>query len=625
MNRDLIKWFLVLGMVFLVFKFATNESSRTDKINDQIKYTNISYSVFTNDVENKAIKKVEIYDSVGYQYKVIAHKDSSTDAYVLYLPYSLVSNIEFSKMLVSNDVQLSFKEKESESIWTAIIGQVINLGLLFLFMWFIFGFIGKKSNGGIMGMMKHKGKVVVSDVKFSDVAGNSETIEEIKEIVDFLKDPQRFFDMGAKIPTGLLMSGPPGTGKTLLAKAVSGEAGVPFISLSGSDFVELFAGLASSRVTSLFKEAREKAPCIIFIDELDAIGKSRGRGFSNNDEREQALNKILVEMDGIGTDRSRPVIVLAATNRPDELDPALLRPGRFDRQVTVGLPDVGAREKILKIHSKNLNIASDVNWNRIAKGTPGFSGADLANLCNEAALMAGRKGKKEIDAESIEEAKDKILMGVRHGFVMTPAQKSLTAYHEAGHAIVGWVKEQLNTHDSVYKVSIIPRGQALGVTIFTPESDRISYSREEIKASIATLYAGRIAETMAVGEDKTTTGASNDIDRATGLAYNYVTKWGLDGFSFNKNDSKINGIGPVYYGRHEKHIDGRERLLSDHDLETIDSRVRKLLEECYSEAYRILENNKYELEEMRDLLVEKETIDVDDIQMIMNRRRMKQD
>lgn len=619
MNRNLIKWFLILMAVFLFIKFNSSDTEKKEKTPE---YTSMDYSQFSEEVKNRQINKVEIFDAPGYQYKIIAQKDSGNTS-VLYVPYNLGGSSDFNKMLQDNEVKVTYKQKENDTtnIWLEIGAQLLHFALLFLFIFIVFKMMNKKSGGGVMGMLKHKGKMISSNTKFSDVAGNKDTIEEIKEIVDFLKKPEHYFELGAKIPTGLLMSGPPGTGKTLLAKAVAGEANVPFIALSGSDFVELFAGLAASRVRTLFKEARENAPCIIFIDEIDAIGKSRANNMGGgNDEREQALNQILVEMDGIAKDASKPVIIIGATNRPDQLDPALLRPGRFDRQVTVGLPDLATRERILNIHSKNIKSNDNIEWSRIAKGTPGFSGADLANLCNEAALMAGRSGSKVIETHHIEEAKDKILMGVRHGFIMTESQKSLTAYHEAGHTIVGWAKHQLDTHDPVYKVSIIPRGRALGVTIYTSESDRVSYSREEIKASIATLYGGRIAEAMMVGEEKTTTGASNDIERATELAYNYVTKWGLDGHSLIKNDSKVNGIGPVYYSKHEKHIDGKERLLSDHDLETIDLRVRKLLDECYAEACKILEGYKEELVIMHNMLIEKETIDAEDVHLIMDNK-----
>lgn len=620
MNRDLIKWVLILMAITFVFKMNFTDSDDKSNEKNSVNYTNIDYSKFTDEVANHKINKVDITDAPGYQYKIIAQKDAG-NSYVLYVPYNLGGSADFTKMLHENEVAINFKEKEADSFWSVIGAQLLHFGMLFLFMYIIFNMATRRSGNGVMGMLKHKGKVIISNTKFSDVAGNKETIEEVREIVDFLKSPEHYFELGAKIPTGLLMSGPPGTGKTLLAKAVAGEANVPFIALSGSDFVELFAGLAASRVRALFKEARENAPCIIFIDEIDALGKSRTNNMGGgNDEREQALNQLLVEMDGIGTEKDKPVIVIAATNRPDQLDQALLRPGRFDRQVSVGLPDLGTRKRILNIHAKNIKVSDNVDWTKIAKGTPGFSGADLANLCNEAALTAGRAGHKEIETHHIEEAKDKILMGVRHGFVMSDTQKSLTAYHEAGHTIIGWVKHQLDTHDPVYKVSIIPRGRALGVTIYTPESDRVSYSREEIKASITTLYGGRIAEAMMVGEEKTTTGASNDIERATELAYNYVTKWGLDGHSLSKNDSKVNGIGPVYYSRHEKHIDGRERLLSDHDLETIDLRVRKLLDECYTEACKILEDNKEELIVMHNMLMEKETIDADEVHAIMDNK-----
>jgi cell division protease FtsH len=445
-------------------------------------------------------------------------------------------------------------------------------------------------------------------ITFSDVAGVEEAKEEVGELVEFLRDPGKFQKLGGKIPSGVLMVGSPGTGKTLLAKAIAGEAKVPFFTISGSDFVEMFVGVGASRVRDMFEQAKKHAPCIIFIDEIDAVGRHRGAGLGGgHDEREQTLNQLLVEMDGF--EGNEGVIVIAATNRPDVLDPALLRPGRFDRQVVVPLPDIRGREQILKVHMRKVAVDDDIKPNIIARGTPGFSGADLANLINEAALFAARANKKLVDMEDFERAKDKIMMGAeRRSMVMNEEEKKLTAYHEAGHAIVG---RSLPGHDPVYKVSIIPRGRALGVTMFLPEEDRLSYSKSFLESQLCSLYGGRIAEELIFGKDAVTTGASNDIERATGLARSMVTKWGLSDklgpLTYSEDD------GEVFLG----HSVSKHKAVSDETAKTIDEEIRKIIDESYARSETILKDNIEKLHLMADALMKYETIDSDQITDIM--------
>ena len=446
-------------------------------------------------------------------------------------------------------------------------------------------------------------------VTFSDVAGVEEAKEEVKELVDFLKDPAKFQNLGGKIPRGVLMVGLPGTGKTLLARAIAGEAKVPFFTISGSDFVEMFVGVGASRVRDMFEQAKKHAPCIIFIDEIDAVGRHRGAGVGGgHDEREQTLNQLLVEMDGF--EGNEGVIVIAATNRPDVLDPALLRPGRFDRQVTVPLPDIRGREQILKVHMKKTPITNDVKPKILARGTPGFSGADLANLVNEAALFAAKANKKTVEMEDFEKAKDKILMGgERKSMVMNDDERKLTAYHEAGHAVVGRL---VPDHDPVYKVSIIPRGRALGVTMFLPEEDRYSNSKQRINSMIAALFGGRVAEELIFGTDSVTTGASNDIERATELARNMVTKWGLS-----------NKMGPLTYAEEENEVFlgksvSQTKHVSDETAHTIDSEIKKIIDEQYNRATKLVKDNLKKLHTMSDALMKYETIDSKQIDQIMD-------
>jgi cell division protease FtsH len=471
---------------------------------------------------------------------------------------------------------------------------------------------GGRGGGGPMTFGKSKAKLLGEDqikTTFADVAGVEEAKEEVQELVEFLRDPAKFQRLGGKIPRGVLMVGSPGTGKTLLAKAIAGEAKVPFFSISGSDFVEMFVGVGASRVRDMFEQAKKHSPCIIFIDEIDAVGRSRGAGVGGgHDEREQTLNQLLVEMDGF--DGNEGIIVIAATNRPDVLDPALLRPGRFDRQVTVPLPDIRGREQVLKVHMRQVPIADDVEPALIARGTPGFSGADLANLVNEAALFAARANKRMVSMEEFEKAKDKILMGAeRRSMVMNEKEKLNTAFHEAGHAIVGRLVPE---HDPVYKVSIIPRGRALGVTMYLPEEDKYSQSKRGLESSICSLFGGRIAEEMTLGFDGVTTGASNDIERATKLARAMVTKWGLS-----------EKMGPLAYEEEEGEVFlgkqvGQRKHMSEQTAEEIDREVRAIIDNCYGRAKEILERNRDKLELMADALMQYETIDADQIEDIMS-------
>lgn len=465
--------------------------------------------------------------------------------------------------------------------------------------------------GGAFSFGRSRARLLNSDqvkVTFSDVAGCEEAKEEVKELVDFLKDPGKFQRLGGKIPRGVLLVGPPGTGKTLLARAVAGEAKVPFFTISGSDFVEMFVGVGASRVRDMFDQAKKQAPCIIFIDEIDAVGRHRGAGLGGgHDEREQTLNQLLVEMDGFQGNEG--VIVVAATNRPDVLDPALLRPGRFDRQVVVGLPDVRGREQILRVHSRKVPTTEDVDVAVIARGTPGFSGADLANIVNEAALFAARENKRAVDMEDFEKAKDKVIMGTeRRSMVMTDEEKKLTAYHEAGHAIVGLM---VPSHDPVHKVTIIPRGRALGVTMFLPEGDRYNYTREYLESKLSSLFGGRLAEEIIFGVSKVTTGASNDIQKATEIARNMVTKWGLS-----------EKVGPLTLGNNDEevflgHSITRHKDISEATSSIVDAEVRDIIERNYQRAEKILRDNIDKLHAMAEALVKYETIGQDQLTDIM--------
>ncbi|MGH8505144.1 MAG: ATP-dependent zinc metalloprotease FtsH, partial [Stenotrophobium sp.] len=497
------------------------------------------------------------------------------------------------------------------SLWRLLLDWGPILIFIAILIWFMRQMQAGAGGRGAMSFGRSRAKLQGEDqikVTFNDVAGCEEAKEEVSELVDFLRDPSKFTKLGGKIPRGVLMVGAPGTGKTLLAKAIAGEAKVPFFSISGSDFVEMFVGVGAARVRDMFEQAKKHAPCIIFIDEIDAVGRHRGAGLGGgHDEREQTLNQLLVEMDGF--EGSEGVIVIAATNRHDVLDPALLRPGRFDRQVVVPLPDVRGREQILKVHMRAVPLADDVKPDIVARATPGFSGADLANLVNEAALFAARSNKRLVDQQDFERAKDKLMMGAeRHSMVMSEDEKKLTAYHEAGHAIVGL---SVPDHDPVYKVSIIPRGRALGVTMFLPLEDRYSYSKQRLNSQICSLFGGRIAEELIFGPEKVTTGASNDIERATEIARNMVTKWGLSDklgpLAYSEAD------GEVFLGKsvtQTKHV-------SDETAYAIDQEIREVIERNYSTSKKVLEDNLDKLHKMAEALIKYETIDTDQMQRIM--------
>ncbi|VVH64708.1 Cell division protein FtsH (EC [uncultured Gammaproteobacteria bacterium] len=521
--------------------------------------------------------------------------------------------------LLNNGVDVVAKPPEKEGFFKQLVISVAPILLLIgVILYTMKGAGGAMGGKNPMSFGKSKARLIPKDesnITFKDVAGVEEAKEDVKELVDFLSDPGKFTKVGGKIPKGVLLVGPPGTGKTLLAKAIAGEAEVPFFFISGSDFVEMFVGVGASRVRDMFEQAKKNAPCIIFIDEIDAVGRQRGAGMGGgHDEREQTLNQMLVEMDGF--EGSEGIIVIAATNRPDVLDPALLRPGRFDRQVMVGLPDINGRDAILKVHMQKLPIAKNVKSINIAKGTPGFSGADLANLCNEAALITAGKDKKLVGMQEFEKAKDKIMMGAeRKSMVMDDAEKEMTAYHEAGHAIVGRLVPE---HDPVYKVSVIPRGRALGVTMFLPEKDSYSISKRKLNSQIAALFGGRIAEGLIYGDDAVTTGASNDIERATEIAHKMVKQWGMS-----------DALGPLAYGEDDGEVFlGRQvtkhKHISEDTFKVIDSEIRKIIDTNYQMALKILEDNKDILIDMTKALMEFETIDKEQIDDLMERKPMRE-
>ena len=535
------------------------------------------------------------------------------------LPFYTISpetdNNTLIGLLDSNNVRFTASEPQSQSlIGQLLISSFPILLLIGVWIYFMRQMQGGGGGRGAMSFGKSKARLLGEDqvgITFEDVAGVEEAKEEVSEVVEFLRDPSKFQRLGGKMPKGVLMVGPPGTGKTLLAKAIAGEAAVPFFTISGSDFVEMFVGVGASRVRDMFDQAKKQAPCIIFIDELDAVGRHRGAGLGGgHDEREQTLNQMLVEMDGF--EGNEGIIVIAATNRPDVLDPALLRPGRFDRQVVVPLPDIRGREQILKVHMRKVPLDDDVQPSIIARGTPGFSGADLANLVNEAALGAARENKRVVSMHQFEMAKDKIMMGTeRRSMVMSEEEKLNTAYHEAGHAIVGYLMPE---HDPVYKVTIIPRGRALGVTMYLPEEDRYSTSKQRLESHISTLFGGRIAEEMINGPDGVTTGASNDIERATEIARSMVTKWGLS-----------DRLGPLTYSEDEGEVFlGRavtqHKQVSDETAHIIDEEVRKIIDSNYERADRILKENIDQLHAMAKALMKYETIDITQLKAIMEGR-----
>jgi cell division protease FtsH len=597
--KNLLMWIVIAMVLMSVFNYYSQPQEQPNEM---------TYSMFLEEVRSGAVNRVQIQETPGAknitgftrdgrQFQVLAPRDDG-----------------LIKDLLDSNVEIEAREPEGRSlvvdILISLLPVLVLVGLWVYFMRQMQGGMGGR--GGAMSFGKSRAKLQGEDqvkVTFQDVAGCEEAKEEVTELVDFLRSPAKFQRLGGHIPKGILMVGPPGTGKTLLARAIAGEAKVPFFSISGSDFVEMFVGVGASRVRDMFETAKKHAPCIIFIDEIDAVGRQRGAGLGGgHDEREQTLNQLLVEMDGF--EGNEGIILIAATNRPDVLDQALLRPGRFDRQVVVPLPDLKGREQILRVHMRKVPIGDDADPRVIARGTPGFSGADLANLVNEAALFAARQDSRTVRQSHFELAKDKIMMGAeRKSMVMSEDDKRLTAYHEAGHAIVGRIVPE---HDPVYKVTIIPRGRALGVTMFLPEEDKYSMTRQQLQSQLASLFGGRVAEELIYGKDNVTTGASNDIERASQIARNMVTKWGL-------SDS----MGPLAYGENEDEVFlGRSvtqhKHISDETHRQLDKEVRRIIDDAYETARSILDGNRGKLELMAEALMRYETIDVKQIDQIMN-------
>ena len=598
MAKNLILWVVIALVLMSVFNNFGPRRTGTEQID---------YSRFIADVKQGRVQKVVI------EGRNIQGVLQTGERFSTYTPET--DNKALVGDLLENGVVIDARPPEQQSLLMQIfISWFPMLLLIGVWIFFMRQMQGGAGGRGALSFGKSRARLLGEDqvkVTFSDVAGVDEAKEEVAELVDFLRDPAKFQKLGGKIPRGVLMVGSPGTGKTLLARAIAGEAKVPFFTISGSDFVEMFVGVGASRVRDMFEQAKKHAPCIIFIDEIDAVGRHRGAGLGGgHDEREQTLNQLLVEMDGF--EGNEGIIVIAATNRPDVLDPALLRPGRFDRQVVVPLPDIRGREQILKVHMRKIPLDRDVEPSVIARGTPGFSGADLANLVNEAALFAARANRRTVDMEQFEKAKDKIMMGSeRRSMVMSDDEKRLTAYHEAGHAIVGLL---VPSHDPVYKVTIIPRGRALGVTMFLPEEDRYSYSKERLESQISSLFGGRIAEELVFGPDSVTTGASNDIQRATELARNMVTRWGLS-----------ERLGPLTYSEEEGevflgHSVTQHKTVSDQTQDLIDEEVRNIIDRNYQRSTKILKENQQRLHVMAGALIRYETIDVEQIKDIMEGR-----
>ncbi|OOF44310.1 ATP-dependent metalloprotease [Rodentibacter rarus] len=594
MVKNLVLWIVVA--VVMMTAYQSFNSSSADNATD--------YTTFVYDVSNGQVKEAR------FDTNEITVTKNDGSKYITVMP-----PLEDKKLLddlLSKKVKVEGTPFEKRSILSQLL--ISSFPMLFLIgIWIYFMRQMQGGGGKAMSFGKSRAKMLSQDqikVTFADVAGCDEAKEEVGEIVDFLRDPAKFQNLGGKIPKGILMVGPPGTGKTLLAKAIAGEAKVPFFTISGSDFVEMFVGVGASRVRDMFEQAKKNAPCLIFIDEIDAVGRQRGAGLGGgHDEREQTLNQMLVEMDGFGGNDG--VIVIAATNRPDVLDPALTRPGRFDRQVVVGLPDVKGREQILQVHMRKVPLADDVDAMTLARGTPGYSGADLANLVNEAALFAARSNKRTVSMLEFEKAKDKINMGPeRRTMIMTEKQKESTAYHEAGHAIVGYLVPE---HDPVHKVTIIPRGRALGVTFFLPEGDQVSISQKQLESKLSTLYAGRLAEDLIYGEENISTGASNDIKVATNIARNMVTQWGFS-----------DKLGPILYSEDDGEVFlgrsmAKAKHMSDETAHVIDEEVRAIVNRNYERARQILIDNMDILHAMKDALVKYETIEETQIKQLMNR------
>ncbi|WP_041604527.1 ATP-dependent zinc metalloprotease FtsH [Histophilus somni] len=596
MVKNIVLWIVVAVVMMTAYQSFSGNSSNNA----------IDYTTFISDVENNQVSATK-FNEVGEIF--VTKKDGSKYTTVLPTP---LEDRKLLDDLIKSKVKIDGALPEQRGFLSQILISWFPM-ILLIGVWFFFMRQMQGGGGKAMSFGKSRAKMLTKEqikTTFADVAGCDEAKEEVGEIVDFLRDPSKFQKLGGKIPKGILMVGPPGTGKTLLAKAIAGEAQVPFFTISGSDFVEMFVGVGASRVRDMFEQAKKNAPCLIFIDEIDAVGRQRGAGLGGgHDEREQTLNQMLVEMDGF--EGNEGVIVIAATNRPDVLDPALTRPGRFDRQVVVGLPDVRGREHILKVHMRKVPVADDVDAMTLARGTPGYSGADLANLVNEAALFAARTNKKLVTMLEFEKAKDKINMGPeRRSMIMTDKVKESTAYHEAGHAIVGYLVPE---HDPVHKVTIIPRGRALGVTFFLPEGDQVSISQKQLESKLSTLYAGRLAEELIYGEENISTGASNDIKVATNIARNMVTQWGFS-----------DKLGPILYSEDEGEVFlgrsmAKAKHMSDETAHTIDEEVRSIVNRNYQRARQILTDNMDILHAMKDALVKYETIEEEQIKQLMNR------
>ena len=595
--KNAMVWIVIAVVMLTVFQSFTPNS---------IRQQTIDYSTFIELVKTGNVSEVVFEDNV------IKAKRLNGDKFITYNPET--DNTALIGELSKSGVRISATPPKGQSIFISLLINSFPV-ILLIAVWIYFmrqmqGGVG--GGGGAMTFGKSRARLQGEnqvDVTFADVAGIEEAKEEVFEIVEFLKDPNKFQKLGGKIPKGVLMVGSPGTGKTLLARAIAGEAQVPFFTISGSDFVEMFVGVGASRVRDMFEQAKKHSPCIVFIDEIDAVGRKRGAGLGGgHDEREQTLNQLLVEMDGF--EDNVGVIVIAATNRPDVLDSALLRPGRFDRQVVVPLPDVRGREQILKVHMRKVPLDKDVKPSIIARGTPGFSGADLANLINEAALIAARANKKYVAMDEFDRAKDKIMMGTeRKSMVMSEDERKLTAYHEAGHAVVGL---SVTDHDPVYKVTIIPRGRALGLTMFLPEQDRYSFSKKRLISQITSLFGGRVAEELIFGKDSVTTGASNDIEKATEIARNMVTKWGFS-----------EKLGPLTYSEEEGEVFlGRSvtqhKQVSDITVKVIDDEVRQIIDHSYDNASKIIKTNINRLHKMAEALIKYETLDENQINDVMN-------
>lgn len=593
MLKNLFLWLIIAVVLISIFNSLQPEQNPGERL---------TYSEFLQQVQQGNVRSVTIQD------QILNGQLQNDKPFVSYMP---ISDQYLLPELIKKGVNVKGEAPRQEGLLMHIFINWFPMLLLIAVWIFFMRQMGGAGGRGAMSFGRSRARLLGEDqvkVTFADVAGVEEAKEEVSELVEFLKDPSKFQKLGGKIPRGVLLMGPPGTGKTLLARAVAGEAKVPFFTISGSDFVEMFVGVGASRVRDMFEQAKKQAPCIIFIDELDAVGRHRGAGLGGgHDEREQTLNQLLVEMDGF--EGNEGVIIVAATNRPDVLDPALLRPGRFDRQVVVGLPDIRGRDQILRVHLKKVPAADGVNPSVIARGTPGFSGADLANLINEAALFAARANKPVVEMSDLEKAKDKVMMGAeRRSMVMSDKEKRLTAYHEAGHAIVGLLVPE---HDPVYKVTIIPRGRALGVTMFLPEEDRYSYTKQRLESQIASLFGGRIAESLIFGPEQVTTGASNDIQRATEIVRNMVTKWGLS-----------DRLGPLVYSQEDRevflgHSIAKTRELSDDTAHLIDEEVRAIVDRNYQRAEQLLKENVEKLHAMAEALIKYETIDADQLGDIM--------